>query len=245
MSSEQTLRDRLLKIIGDEEPYKWASRNKISKSTLFNIINKDGNPRADQLLKISKATGFSMEWLLTGDDEILREHKTGTVTPADVWFWGDNDKTPPSTTPPHAQENKPDFIQVPRYEIAASAGGGTVVQSEQIVDFISFKEEWVRNSLGASAKDLALISVKGDSMEPTLSDGDLVLVDISSRTIEANAIYVLQFWGSLMVKRIQRKVDGTVVIKSDNHIYETETITGELLTQLNIIGRVVWYGKRA
>lgn len=175
--------------------------------------------------------GVDINWLLTGEGA-MNKGFSGIETREAGPAW--------------AFEQKSDeYIHVPRYEIAASAGGGAVVQSEQIVDFISFKEEWVRNSLGASAKNLALISVKGDSMEPTLSDGDLVLVDISSRTIEANAIYVLQFWGSLMVKRIQRKVDGTVVIKSDNQIYETETITGELLTQLNIIGRVVWYGKRA
>jgi len=137
------------------------------------------------------------------------------------------------------------YVQIPRYEVAASAGGGSVVQSEQLVDFIGFKEDWVRNVLGASAKSLALISVKGDSMEPTLSNGDLVLVDTLSRKIEANAIYVIQFWGALLVKRVQRKVDGTVIIRCDNPIYEPETVSGDLVEQLNVIGRVVWYGRRA
>lgn len=136
------------------------------------------------------------------------------------------------------------YVRVPRYDVAASAGGGTLEVNEQIVDYIQFKPGWIKNALGASAKDLALISVKGDSMEPTLSDGDNILVDTTDRRFEANAIYVLQLEGSLLVKRIQRKMDGTVVIKSDNKAYEPETVRGDMVEQLKVVGRVVWYGRR-
>lgn len=141
-------------------------------------------------------------------------------------------------------EHGTDFVQVPRYEVKASAGGGTVIHSEQIVDYLSFKSEWVRNSLGVSVQDLALINVKGDSMEPSLSNEDLILVDMRTRGVEDNAVYVLQFNGTLLVKRLQRRFDGSVVIMSDNPRYSSETLTGEAVELLKVIGRVVWCGRR-
>ena len=62
---------------------------------------------------------------------------------------------------------------VPRYEISASAGGGAAVYSEQIVDYLAFKTDWVRDHLRLPPEAIALINVTGDSMEPALSDGDL------------------------------------------------------------------------
>jgi len=119
-----------------------------------------------------------------------------------------------------------------------------MVHSEQIVDHLAFRSAWVRNALDVSVQALALISVKGDSMEPTLSNGDLILVDTGTNKVEDNAIYVLRYNGSLMVKRIQRKIDGTLIIKSDNVVYEPETLTGEAVNNLHVVGRVVWSGRR-
>jgi transcriptional regulator with XRE-family HTH domain len=136
------------------------------------------------------------------------------------------------------------YVRIPRYDAAASAGAGTINVSEQVVDYIQFKQDWIKNVLGISAQYLSLISVKGDSMEPTLSDGDTILVDTTDRQFETNAIYVLQLEGSLLVKRIQRKVDGTIIIKSDNRAYEPETVRGDIVEQLKVVGRVVWYGRR-
>lgn len=137
-----------------------------------------------------------------------------------------------------------DFVMVPRYDIHGSAGHGAVIHSEQIVDYLAFRAEWVRNALGVSQKDLALISVKGDSMEPTLSNEDLILIDIRMGRIEDNAIYVLQYNGDLLVKRIQRKLDGSVIVKSDNQRYEPEMLGPEVADRLIVVGRVVWSGRR-
>lgn len=137
-----------------------------------------------------------------------------------------------------------DFVMVPRYDVHGSAGHGVVIHSEQIVDHLAFRAEWVRNALGVSQKDLALISVKGDSMEPTLSNEDLILIDMRKGRIEDNAIYVLQHNGDLLVKRIQRKLDGSVIVKSDNQRYEPEMLGPEAANRLIVVGRVVWSGRR-
>lgn len=136
------------------------------------------------------------------------------------------------------------FILVPRYDVAASMGHGSVIHSEQIVDHLAFREEWVRTELSANPKNLVLISAIGDSMEPTLRAGDLLLIDRSSEGVTQDAIYAFATNGELRVKRMQLKIDGSVVIKSDNLQYEAETLLVDQVGLLRIIGRVVWSGRR-
>lgn len=175
--------------------------------------------------------GIDTNWLLTGEGEMKRG--------AAAYPLAESLKTADITG-----ELGEGFVQVPRYKVAASAGGGSIIHSEQIVDYLSFRADWVRNSLGVSVQDLALINVKGDSMEPVLSNEDLILVDMRISGVEDNAIYVLQFNGVLLVKRLQRRFDGSVVIMSDNPRYTPETLVGEAVEALQVIGRVVWAGRR-
>lgn len=132
-----------------------------------------------------------------------------------------------------------DYVTIPRYYVAASAGGGTTVYSEQIVDHLTFKTNWLKGTLGLSPERVAVISVKGDSMEPCLYNGDLIMVDLSVSRVESNAVYVLQLGGLLMVKRVQVKMDGEVIVKSDNSRYEPESFRGESAERLVVIGRMV------
>lgn len=178
------------------------------------------------VFRVAQGFGVSTDWLATGAGTM----RAGEAAAGGMYTSGDL--------------LGEDFVLVPRYDVGASAGGGALVHSEQIVDHLAFRSEWVRNALDVSAKDLALISVKGDSMEPTLSNGDLILVDTSTQMVEDNAIYVLRYNGSLMVKRIQRKIDGSLIIKSDNLVYDPEMVAGDAVNELHVVGRVVWSGRR-
>lgn len=135
------------------------------------------------------------------------------------------------------------FVMVPRYDVQASAGGGALIHSELIVDHLAFRQEWV-SKLGLVSQKLALIEVHGDSMEPALQNSDLVLIDLRSSDLAVDGIYVIQHRGHLLVKRVQCKFDGTVVIKSDNPAYETEVLKPEEADRLVIVGRVVWFGRQ-
>lgn len=156
--------------------------------------------------------GINANWLLTGEGPMKREEG----------------------------EELPDgFVQVPRYAIQAAAGGGALVHSEQIVDHLAFKADWLKTTLGLNPAQAAVISVIGDSMEPYLANGDLILVDLAVTRIADDAIYVLQVGGNLKVKRIQTKSDGTVIVKSDNERYEPEVFRGESVELLRVVGRMV------
>lgn len=136
------------------------------------------------------------------------------------------------------------FVTVPKYDLPVTSGGRDLaIHSAQIVDHLAFKQEWLEDmSLNNSC--LALIAVKDDSMEPTLRSDDLILTDTSTGHIENNSIYVLRLDNELIVKRIQRKVNGSVIVKSDNPVYGEEEFDAASAQALPVIGKVIWYGRR-
>ncbi len=174
--------------------------------------------------------GFNANWLLTGEGAIQKGVESYPLA--------EGDKTAEITG-----ELGEGFVHVPRYKVAASAGGGALIHSEQIVDHLAFRADWVKMALGVPVSSLALINVTGDSMEPTLSNGDLILIDTSIGSVDDSGVYVLRFDGKLKVKRLHSKAD-SVDILSDNPRYPTETLRGDLLQGLNVVGRVVWCGRR-
>jgi len=134
----------------------------------------------------------------------------------------------------------PGYVLLPLVEARAAAGNHGGLSSDNIVDFIAFSEVYLRQTLRRNPKNLALLTASGDSMDPTIRDGDLLLVDTSARRIEGSRIYVLAIGGALMVKRIQLRLDGSVVVKSDNAVYEPEVLAADQTSTLNILGQVIW-----
>lgn len=137
-----------------------------------------------------------------------------------------------------------DFVFVPRYDVRASAGNGSVIHDESIVDHLAFRREWVTKSVGCDPKHLALIEVHGDSMSPTLMDMDLVLLDTRPCMPRTEGVYVIRLGDALLVKRLHFKLSGVVEVISDNPTYKPETVSREQLDQLTLIGRVVWHGRK-
>lgn len=135
------------------------------------------------------------------------------------------------------------FVLIPRYNVEASAGPGALNGNELVVDYMAFREDFVRRVLRAEPENLALITAIGDSMEPAIRAGDLLLVDRGIDRIMDDAIYVLGIGDELMVKRVQRFFDGGLVVKSDNIAYHEQTITAEAAPSLRVAGRVRWIGR--
>lgn len=134
---------------------------------------------------------------------------------------------------------KAEYVIVARNEIPATDDGRPMIRSEQIVDHLAFRLEWLKHSLGISPENIAIITVLDDSMEPYLAEGDLILVDLEGASIEGNSVYVLQSGDSLIVRRIQVKLDGGVTVKSDNPRYEPETYNRESAENLRVVGRMI------
>jgi phage repressor protein C with HTH and peptisase S24 domain len=128
-------------------------------------------------------------------------------------------------------------VTVSRLDVAASAGGGALVDAEPRLGELGLDPRLVAR-LGARPADLSLIRTAGRSMEPTIADGDELLVDRGDRRVGSRGgIFVIRLDDMLMVKRVSRRPGGYRVASDNPEFATTET------DALDVIGRVVWLSR--
>ena len=135
------------------------------------------------------------------------------------------------------------LVSVPVLHVEASAGFGAVAESEDRTRCFGFDKNWLKKLTGARRDRLSIVCVRGDSMEPTLCNGDEVLVDASDAAQRIrDGIYVLKMDRMLVVKRIAVKPGSQVIsVKSDNTAYPSWDDIDR--ADLEIIGRVIWISR--
>lgn len=135
-------------------------------------------------------------------------------------------------------------IAVSRLDVRAAAGAGSLDQGERRIGHIAFDPAWLRRVARGRPDDLSLIRVAGDSMAPTLRDGDDILVDRGDGSGRLrDGVYALRLEGALVVKRLALSPDRRqAAIRSDNPAWPE--FPARPLDSLDIIGRVVWIGRR-
>ena len=244
---DRGFRERLAALIGDEQPFAWAARVGIPRATFSRVWNEGAPPRAVHLKRIAEATGVSLDWLLTGEGPMYREGARGAPEGGRAGETGRAEGEGGEVHEPPARRRDDAFVEVPVYSVKVSAGHGAEVVQEKPLDWLHFKREWIRRELRASVSDLYLLYVEGDSMEPTLCEGDIVLIQKRGTEPLRDGIHVLRVANSLHVKRVQFLPGGKIKVRSDNPAYEPFTI--DLAdeadsAQVEIIGRVIWCGKR-
>lgn len=218
-----------------------AKRSGLSRRTIGAYMSGETDPKRGDLLKLAESGGVSLNWLAAGIGEMngpdattegrLRSHSAALA--ADMKH--------------RVEQPAAGYVHIPLYDVRAGAGRGRVVESEQPVDALAFKEDWIRQELRASPGDLRLINVSGDSMEPDLRAGDIILIDHTDTRASREGIYVIRMDGALLVKQLQRLPGGVVKVISRNQAYEAFTVAVAALEEPNgfaIIGRVVWACRR-
>ena len=145
--------------------------------------------------------------------------------------------------PDRAERNADGLVRVARLEVGASAGPGALTGDERALGHIAFDPIWLRR-MAADPRRLSLIRVEGDSMTPTLADGDEILVDRGDGGERLrDGIYVLKIEDALVVKRIAPHPSGrSLSIRSDNEAYPGWPACDPAAVE--IVGRVVWVGRR-
>lgn len=137
-----------------------------------------------------------------------------------------------------------DLIPIARYSVAASAGPGAIAGFERTVAQLGFSKGWLDQLTRARPEDLSIIKVEGDSMFPTLNDGDDIMVDRSAASGKiVDGIYVLRRDETLMVKRLTVNPSrGSYDVSSDNSAYTSwsDCAPGDI----DVLGRVVWAGRK-
>ena len=163
------------------------------------------------LFEIAEALNVSVEWLKTGEGS------------------SENLSDDPSD----------DHIRFERLDVIAALGDGYINnETAEVVDFVHVDKAWAREKLGGNLSRIQVITARGDSMQGTIEDGDVLFVDTSVRSFEGEGVSLLSFADGLKAKRLQASVGGGLLVISDNPLYRTETIENDKLEKLTICGKV-------
>ncbi len=211
--------ERLRFAIGSESINKFASKCGFSESLVRKYLS-GSIPGFDKAAVMARAAGVSLEWLAGERSE---------VRPAED----------------SASENtlEDEFAMIPGYSVQISTGPGAFPGShEQPSRKLAFRRKWLRYR-GLNEKDLVLVFAKGDSMEPTISDNNTLMIDTSNTELSNGLIYVIRVNSHLVAKRVQTLTNRDIMLLSDNETYKPEILKPEQLQDLAVIGKVVWIGK--
>lgn len=138
-----------------------------------------------------------------------------------------------------------DYALIPQHSAHGSAGNGQFNDHAEVIGGLVFKRAWLKR-MNLREQNLQVIYVQGHSMEPTISDADVVLIDQSQTTPHDGRIYLIRKHdGELIIKRLIQTMTGGWIIRSDNddkRSYPDQPITDSEIDQVQIIARVVWHG---
>lgn len=176
--------------------------------------------------KIVRACGADLQWLLFGNKTSSSENMLTNL---------DNIKDE-------------DRISIRLYNVEASAGRGMTVSNIENYAYIDLIKGTLPPYVLSRIKNLVGVTVRGDSMQTTLYDGDIIFIDKEDTDVIPGCVYVLRRDHDLMVKRLTWTMMGDLIVSSDNPRYHPETINAERARALfeagsspvQVIGRVIW-----
>ncbi len=215
----ETIGNRLEKIreeLWGKSSRSFATSLGISASTWRNYEKGISTPSFDNILDICQKLSISADWLLFGTGS-MRANESEEVSSA----------------------NPEEFTAVPKVEAKLAAGGGSFMTSDRIVEYFDFRTDWLRTK--GSIKDMVLMDVSGDSMEPEIHDRDMVLIDQSKKNLMPGRIYAMGIEDAIYVKYFDT-APGKIILRSENKEYSPIVIdtSEDLDNQFRVIGRVLW-----
>ena len=121
------------------------------------------------------------------------------------------------------------------------AGIDANLRHDDVLGRLSIPKEWLKNQLSrlGGAEHLSLITGQGDSRSPTIKHENLVFVDQFVVEISRDGVYVFDYEGELYIKHLQRQLDGSLDMISDNEMYKTVSISKKKRQHLRVIGAIV------
>ena len=144
---------------------------------------------------------------------------------------------------PNPGDQLSEFVLIPHFRAEVSMGGGADCHSnDEIIGHLAFKNVWLQKRR-LNPKFLTIVDAVGDSMYPTINDGDVLLVDLRQKDPIDNRIFVIRMNQQLYAKRLHCRPGSKLVVHSDNPLSPAFDVDSAEHNGLDIIGRVVWAGK--
>lgn len=200
----------------------------INYTSFINYAAKDRIPKTEEAVKIAKAIGTTVEFLISGEDV------------------GFDDELPAIQTKPHHEYETPNgkihtmaeepTILVPLAPQKISAGPGEeFLPSSKYIGYVRILGRMAR---GIDPLTLMAVTVKGDSMTGVqIFEGDVVF--FARQHISENGIYVISLFGEVKVKRLEfRAAEQVIYIHSENARYSMESVRMDNENMI-ILGKVV------
>lgn len=213
----------------------FAQKLGVSPPTISRWMKGEADPTRTNLIRLAETTGINLEWLAIGcgpkywenpeDGRIILrdQEKMDMEQRKDFNLVASNDET---------------FVEIEDCrEVRLSAGTGAFNSDYQEINTTKVERTWLQTRR-LKAKDCAMFLVSGESMYPTLKDGEEIIVDRSKRELQEGKIFVLNHNGSMLVKKVQFTYDGVELI-SDNKDYRPLKLDADEANSLIIIGQVV------
>lgn len=209
-----------------------AKMAKVTPKACSKWLNGESMPGGAKMLALAAALNVRVEWLEYGRGEM---HESVALAPAD-------ERTAPRS---FNLQDEPGYTGVLQLTARGSTGAGDDNTHVEIRGVMAFKSDWLRaNRL--NTKHLDVIYANGHSMEPTINDGDVLLVDESKIEPKDGQVFAMQSEskGTIVKRLVKSDFDGWI-IRSDNPDkarYGDETLRDGEINEVRIIGRVVWRG---
>lgn len=208
---------------GRDNQREFAKILEFSSSYLSEVESGKTKPSLELLLKISQFTKYSLDWLITGEGPMFLEPPESMVR-----------------EDPAVYEALGEFTFVPQVALEGGMGSGAEGIEEEATTQYAFRRTWLQSK--GKLENFVLFAVRGDSMDPTITDGDLVLIDRSKKQVVAGTMYALRTKNAVMVKRLQPTGATRIKVMSDNKLYDSYEIDLET-GDIEIIGQVIWIGR--
>lgn len=209
--------------------------NDDGRAALERLIAENGDDYAGLSKLIGRNSAYIQQFIKRGSPKRLPEKERGVL----ARYFGVDEKLLGGLA---ASAVRLSLRTIPKLDVGASAGPGAMNDAEALAGKIGFDEKWLRR-LGVDPAHLSLIRVDGDSMAPTLNNGDDIMVDSGAASgALRDGVHVIRMDDVLMVKRLAKGPAGRLSVLSDNPTYpDWLDVDG---ASVAIIGRVVWAGRR-
>jgi phage repressor protein C with HTH and peptisase S24 domain len=220
---------------------------------------KRSNTLTKKMMLIANKKKISIDWLETGEGEMYASSKASVVQnqsgKGNAQTHGSNNSVSigqPTMdlrhmidNPKSIKYNNDTLVEVPYHEnIHASAGAGSYNEDSAYTTPMAFSPVFLQSHFGIEKfQGLHIINATGDSMEPTIMSGELLFVnpfENEDHQVKDGSIYVIMTTDVVMVKRVRRNpISKEMKLISDNKEVDDILLTGDMLDECRIVGRVI------